>query len=128
MNLTRLSGALLAVALPFAVTGVASASTDTSSLSLTISTPAGDAKTVELECAPAGGGHPHARAACAALFRANGDFEALAAQQELTNCTMEYMPVLAVADGTWWGAPVAWESEFSNRCTLRSATGAVFEF
>jgi hypothetical protein len=43
-------------------------------------------------------------------------------------CTMEYRPVIAVADGTWRGEPVAWEQEFSNPCTLRTSTGPVFQF
>jgi hypothetical protein len=128
MNLTRLSGALLAVALPFAATVVASASTGTSHLSLTVAAPDGSAKTVGLECEPAGGEHPAAKDACRELLLAQGDFAALASHQELANCTMEYMPVIAVAEGTWRGQPVSWQREFSNRCTLRSATGVVFEF
>lgn len=125
MNITRLSGALLAVALPFAVTGVASAST---SLSLTVAMPEGPAETVELQCDPVGGTHPYPKEACAELFAVQGDFAQLPAHQELTNCTMEYRPVIAVADGTWNGEPVAWEHEFSNHCTMGSATGTVFRF
>lgn len=128
MNFIRLSGALLAVALPFAVTGVASASTETSYLTLTVAAPEGAATTVELECEPAGGTHPDAKAACEELVLAQGDFAALAAQQELTACTLEYQPVIVVADGAWRGEPVTWDSDFGNRCALRSATGTVFEF
>lgn len=127
MNITRLSGALLAVALPFAVTGVASANTSTT-LSLTLAMPEGPAKTVELQCDPEGGTHPNPTEACAELLAVQGDFTALPANQQLTNCTMEYRPVIAVADGTWNGEPVAWEHEFSNHCTMGSATGTVFRF
>jgi hypothetical protein len=128
MNFTRLSGALLAVALPFAVTGFASASTVTSVVTLAVYAPGGALETVELECDPAGGTHPNPTDACDELLLAQGDFDALADQQELTNCTMEYRPVSAVAYGTWRGEPVWWEREFGNHCTLRTATGTVFQF
>ena len=85
-------------------------------------------ETVELECDPAGGTHPNPKDACDELLLAQGDFDALAYQQELTNCTMEYRPVIAVAYGTWRGEPVFWEHEFGNHCTLRTATGTVFQF
>jgi hypothetical protein len=127
MNLTRLSGALLAVALPFAVTGVAGASTDTE-LSLTIATPEGPATTVELECDPAGGTHPNAKDACEELLAVEGDFTELQAQQAPAACTMEYRPMIAVAEGRWKGKRVEWEQQFSNGCTLRTSTGTVFAF
>ncbi len=137
MNLTRLSGALLAVALPFAVTGVADANTDTAlpltapsltALSLTIAMPEGPATTVELRCEPTGGTHPNATDACAELLAAQGDFGALQSQQAPQACTMEYRPMTAVAKGTWQGRKVVWENEFSNACTLRTSTGTVFRF
>lgn len=127
MNRTRIGGALLAVALPFAFTGVAGASTHTA-ITLAVATPEGDGELVELECDPPGGTHPNAKSACVELHRARGDFDALADLQEPTSCTMEYQPVIAQAYGTWRGEPVAWEHEFGNRCTLRSATGTVFLF
>ena len=124
---TRLSGALLAVALPFAVTGVASASPDTS-LTLTVAVSDGSAESVELTCDPPGGTHPNARRACTELHAAQGDFDALSDDQEPVFCTMEYQPVTAVAKGTWHGEPVRWTREFGNNCSLRSATGTVFLF
>jgi len=130
MNLTRIAGALLAVALPFAVTGVASASTGTS-LTLTVSAPDESAQVVEvveLECDPAGGSHPNAKSACVDLHMSHGDFDELAEHQEPASCTMEYRPVVAEATGTWHGEPVTWKQEFSNDCTLRTATGSVFLF
>lgn len=125
--LTRLSGALLAVALPFAVSGVASACPDTT-LTLTVTTQEGDAESVELTCEPPGGTHPNATAACTEVLAAQGDFESLPGNQEVTACTMEYRPVTAVAEGKWHGEPVSWEHEYGNACSLHTATGAVFRF
>jgi hypothetical protein len=127
MNLTRIGGALLAVALPFAVTGVASASPHTS-FTLTVSSPDGDLEVVELQCDPPGGSHPNAKSACMELHRAHGDFDALADHQEPASCTMEYRPVTAEAHGTWHGQPADWTHDFGNDCTLRTATGSVFHF
>ena len=123
---TRLSGALLAVALPFAMSGVASACPDTS-LTLTVASLDGDAETVQLACEPAGGSHPNATQACEDIVAAQGDFDSLTAD-ESTACTMEYRPVVATAEGTWRGEPISWQREFGNGCTLRTATGTVFLF
>lgn len=127
MKFTRLSGALLAVALPFAVTGVASASSDTA-LTLTVAASDGSGESVGLLCDPPGGTHPNASSACADLLAAQGDFEALPDQQEPAFCTMEYQPVTAVAVGTWRGEPVRWAHEYGNACSLHTATGTVFLF
>jgi subtilisin inhibitor-like len=128
MDLIRLSGALLAVALPFAVAGTASADTAPSFVTLTTAAPEGMPKIVVLECDPAGGSHPNPKDACADLLLAQGDFDALSAHQEGTNCTMEYRPVVATADGTWRGHPISWGREYGNSCALRTTTGAVFQF
>jgi hypothetical protein len=127
MNPTRLSVVLLAVTLLFAVTGVASASPE-NTLRLTIATPEGPAGTVELACDPVGGTHPTPDSACAEILAAKGDFDALPGEQQLTSCTMEYRPVIAVADGTWDGEEVNWRGEYGNACTMRTATGTVFLF
>jgi len=124
---TRLSGALLAVTLPFAVSGVASACPVTS-LTLTVSVPEGDAESVRLTCEPPGGSHPNATPACEEILAAQGDFAELPGSPEAGACTMEYRPVVALAEGTWRGTPVSWEHEFGNGCTLYSATGTVFLF
>jgi hypothetical protein len=127
MKLTRIGGALLAVALPFAVTGVAGASSQTS-FTLTVSSPDGSSSVVELECDPPGGTHPNAKSACMELHRSQGDFDALADHQAPENCTMEYRTVTAEAHGTWHGDEVDWVHEFGNDCALRTATGSVFRF
>ncbi|MFC4854364.1 SSI family serine proteinase inhibitor [Actinophytocola glycyrrhizae] len=127
MNLTRIGGALLAIALPFMVTGVAHASDDTS-LTLSVSVPEGETQEVVLECDPPGGTHPKAMFACVELLRSDGDFDALADHQFPMSCTLEYRPVVAAATGTWHGEPVEWTREYSNPCMLSSETGAVFRF
>jgi hypothetical protein len=127
MTLTRLSGALLAVALPFAMSGVAGACPGTT-LTLAVSTPEGDTESVELTCEPPGGSHPNATVACDELLAAEGDFTNLAGSQETTACTLEYRPMTAVAEGTWRGEAVSWQREFSNTCVLHTATGTVFLF
>lgn len=127
MTFTRLSGALLAVALPFATPGVAGAHPETS-LVLTVVTSNGDSESVSLSCDPPDGTHPNAKRACAELHAAQGDFESLPGEQEQTMCTMEYRPVTAQAEGTWHGEQVLWQQEFGNTCTLRTTTGAVFRF
>jgi hypothetical protein len=127
MMSSRLSGALLAVALPFAAPGVAGAQPETS-LVLTIVTSNEDSETIGLSCDPPDGSHPNAKRACTELHMAQGDFESLPGDQEQTMCTMEYLPVTAQAEGTWLGEQVVWEQEYGNACTLRTATGAVFRF
>jgi Subtilisin inhibitor-like len=127
MKFTRLAGALVAVALPFAVSGVAGAAKATS-LTLTIATPEGDPKSVRLTCGPPDGSHPAAARACAELQAAQGDFDELRGAADATPCTMEYLPVTASAEGTWRGEAVTWKKEFGNACSLRTATGTVFLF
>jgi hypothetical protein len=127
MKFTRLSGALLAVALPFAVTGVADASPGTT-LMLAVASADGSGKSVSLGCYPPDGTHPNAKRACAELVVAQGDFDALPGQQEPAFCTMEYQPVTAVAYGMWRGEPVRWVHEYGNACSLRASTGTVFLF
>jgi hypothetical protein len=127
MMLPGLSGALLAVALPFAIPDVAGTQPETS-LVLTVVTSNGDSESVGLSCDPPDGTHPNAKHACAELHAAQGDFESLPGEQEQTMCTMEYLPVTAQAEGTWHGEQVTWQQEFGNACTLRTATGAVFRF
>jgi hypothetical protein len=127
MKFTRLSGVLLAVALPFAVTGVAAAHPDTL-LTLTVAVPEGDAESVRLLCDPPGGTHPNARRACAEIHAAQGDFDSLPGSPKPAVCTMEYRPVTVVAEGTWHGDEVDWQRQFSNACTMRGATGTVFLF
>lgn len=79
-----------------------------------------------LTCAPIGGSHPKATMACRQLQRVNGDIDLLA--DTSLACTTEYEPVLAAANGHWYGRPVNWQRVFGNSCELTAATGAVFEF
>ena len=83
--------------------------------------------TVTLRCAPTGGNHPHARAACAAVAEAGGDLNALR-PTEGGMCAMIYDPVTATAHGTWRGKAVHYRHAFGNACTMHVATGAVFDF
>ncbi len=125
--MSGIGGALLAVALPFGVSGVASACPDTA-LTLTVAGEGGDAESVQLTCEPAGGSHPNATSACTEILAAQGDFHALPGASEQVVCTMEYRPVVAAVAGTWRGEPVSWQHEYGNACTLHSATGTVFLF
>jgi len=81
-----------------------------------------------LQCSPAGGSHPDAEAACAALERVGGDFTALGDHGEQAVCTLEYAPVRLSATGFWQGTPVDYEKTFSNPCVARSRTAGVFDF
>ena len=83
--------------------------------------------TVTLRCAPTGGNHPHARAACAAVAEAGGDLNALK-PSEGGMCAMIYDPVTATAHGTWRGKAVHYRHAFGNACTMHVATGVVFDF
>jgi Subtilisin inhibitor-like len=127
MKFSRVGGTLLALALPFAVSGVAGAC-PVHALTLTVTSPIGDSKSVELTCEPAGGTHPNANRACAEILAAQGDFDALPGDPDQVACTMEYRPTTAAVEGTWDGEHIVWQREFSNDCTLHSATGAVFRF
>ncbi|MEU1673355.1 SSI family serine proteinase inhibitor [Streptomyces roseifaciens] len=82
---------------------------------------------VQLSCPDAGGHHPHASEACTTLHRAKGDpgrVTGAAGHQ----CTREYDPVTATAEGDWNGRPVVWHKTFPNPCALDAATGPVFRF
>ncbi|WP_436772465.1 SSI family serine proteinase inhibitor [Yinghuangia sp. YIM S09857] len=83
---------------------------------------------VELWCNSNGGSHPDPDAACAAVDKADGDFELL--EGEPGPCTAEWMPVTAVADGYWHGGvtDIAFERSYGNRCALHRGTTPVFDF
>ncbi|MBM7775361.1 hypothetical protein JOD54_005565 [Actinokineospora baliensis] len=78
-----------------------------------------------LRCAPDGGTHQAAAAACAQLSQVNGRFEKLNVVPDAM-CTLEYDPVKVTAVGLWGRRPVHYRAEFGNRCQLHTATGAVF--
>ncbi|MFC8126928.1 SSI family serine proteinase inhibitor [Streptomyces sp. NPDC057302] len=70
--------------------------------------------------------HPHAADACAAIDKAHGDFDALAAKPGM--CTKQYAPVTVSATGSHRGRPVSWNKTFGNACEMDLSTGAVFRF
>ncbi|WP_419996079.1 SSI family serine proteinase inhibitor [Streptomyces boninensis] len=75
-----------------------------------------------LTCDPAGGNHPGAEAACAAIGEVDGDFGDLEETQGM--CTMEYAPVTVRAYGHWDDDIVHWSSEeYPNACAADLATG-----
>ncbi|MCG7209097.1 subtilase-type protease inhibitor [Streptomyces arenae] len=85
-------------------------------------------RAVTLTCAPAASGtHPAAAQACAELRGAGGDFDALAAGNDVW-CTKLYDPVVVTVEGVWQGKRVSYERSFGNAC-MRDAYGAsVFAF
>jgi hypothetical protein len=130
MTSFRLAGAVLAAAalLSTVLAGSAAADHPSTNLTLTVKAPLGVGTTVHLRCQPAGGSHPRPEFACEAVKQAHGDFDKLPGAQQFVACTMEYRPVVASARGTWRGDPVRWRHKFANPCTLRTATGVVFDF
>ncbi|MFF7725072.1 SSI family serine proteinase inhibitor [Streptomyces sp. NPDC008001] len=81
---------------------------------------------VHLSCPDATGHHPHAAEACAVLHRAEGDPDRVTGTEH--ECTRQYDPVTATAEGEWNGRPVVWHKTFPNACALDVATGPVFRF
>ncbi|MGW8886627.1 SSI family serine proteinase inhibitor [Streptomyces sp. NPDC055749] len=80
-----------------------------------------------LTCPAAGDpGHPDPVAACADLYAAGGDFDALPGDPHV--CTKEYDPVTAEAVGTYQSRPVSWRKTYPNACEMDAATGPLFRF
>ncbi|MGW0904505.1 SSI family serine proteinase inhibitor [Streptomyces sp. NPDC002853] len=71
--------------------------------------------------------HPHAAAACAAIDKAGGDFDALPTTKSGI-CTKQYAPVTVSATGLHRGKPVSWNKTYGNACEMGYSTGAVFRF
>lgn len=84
----------------------------------------GVTKTVWLHCAPAGGTHPNARAACRQLERVGGKPADLNVHPNAA-CTKELAPHAVVVVGRWYSSRVQWAKVFANGCLVRAATGAV---
>ncbi|MDT0327196.1 SSI family serine proteinase inhibitor [Nocardiopsis lambiniae] len=80
----------------------------------------GDRSVVTLNCDPAGGTHPEAEAACAAIAEA-GSIKEITPTEGF--CTMEYRPVTVTAGGA-----ENFERTYGNRCELSLAKGVVFAF
>jgi hypothetical protein len=104
----------------------AAAASTTTKLTLAVTAQAGWATAVLLRCDPAGGGHPSAAKACAALKKAGGKINKLTPAEVM--CTLQFAPVTATATGTWKGKKVSWSRTFGNTCELTRATGVVFRF
>ncbi|WP_017596118.1 SSI family serine proteinase inhibitor [Nocardiopsis potens] len=86
----------------------------------------GTSRSATLTCRPAGGSHPSAAEACAALESAGGDFSSLPSSGGA--CTMEHRPVRLSARGHWGAEPVDYAETFGNPCTARNGTAGVFAF
>ncbi|MFE1949609.1 SSI family serine proteinase inhibitor [Streptomyces sp. NPDC059524] len=80
----------------------------------------GNDGTYELRCAPAGGTHPDAAAACARLDEIENEGQdpfAPAAKDQL--CTMQYGgPATAHITGTWHGRPVDASYSLADGCQI----------
>jgi len=118
--------AAMAVLVALGSAGPAAAARPKTALDVSYEADAGYAVAVTLRCGPAGGGHPKAAKACAALTRAGGRPARLKPARIL--CTLEYSPVTARIEGTWKGRKVRWAKTYGNRCDLARATGVVFDF
>jgi hypothetical protein len=82
-------------------------------------------RTATLTCAPIGGTHTSAAAACAVLAAANGDPAAITPADVM--CTMEYAPVKVKVAGRWNGKAVKYSETFSNNCRTNAEGGALFQ-
>ncbi|WP_306367417.1 SSI family serine proteinase inhibitor [Nocardiopsis sp. CC223A] len=118
----RLAACGLALLTALAITpGTASADRSSARYVLAITDEGtGQRSVTTLDCDPAGGAHPAAEAACAAIAEA-GSIEAIPPDEGF--CTMEYRPVTATAYGH-----ERFEQTFGNHCVLRLAKGEVFAF
>ncbi|WP_326598174.1 SSI family serine proteinase inhibitor [Streptomyces sp. NBC_01803] len=89
---------------------------DTHRLEITVTGTGETDGTFELTCLPAGGDHPQAAEACAAIDRAAAPFEPVAAD---TLCTYVYGgPATATIEGVWQGEPVQAEFSRSDGCEI----------
>ncbi|MFJ8536694.1 SSI family serine proteinase inhibitor [Streptomyces sp. NPDC093591] len=80
----------------------------------------GGDRTYELSCHPAGGDHPDARGACAALDRGTRwGRDVFAPPSQDGFCTMQYGgPATAHVTGTWAGRPVDARYDRSDGCQI----------
>lgn len=101
---------------------------DTSRLVLHTTAGTSPARTVTLQCDPAGGTHPNAAKACAEIAKSNGDLQQLPANADAHACFMIYSPVTASAEGAWHGQNVRYSTQFPNTCVMRDKTGSLFDF
>ncbi|MEV6346665.1 SSI family serine proteinase inhibitor [Actinoplanes sp. NPDC051851] len=109
-----------------AIMAVQPAPVATSTLRLMYEDGSGGPVTVALTCDPAGGGHPRAAEACAALAVVGADPGRLSPGD--TYCYLVFRPVTAQVTGVWRGRSVTWRHTYGNDCELARATGVLFEF
>ncbi|MFE0460715.1 SSI family serine proteinase inhibitor [Kitasatospora sp. NPDC058965] len=126
----RIRAALYAVALALlTVPTPAQAAPAVSDSALTLTVTDDGSGTVlsstDLLCHPAGGSHPQAAAACAALDPAGGDLDHLTGRTGVM-CNQLFQPVTAGAEGLWQGTRLHWQRTFSNLCGLHTRTDPVF--
>ncbi|RNL85071.1 SSI family serine proteinase inhibitor [Halostreptopolyspora alba] len=76
-----------------------------------------------LTCAPAGGSHPRAAAACETLRQVHGRFGDLPTTGD--PCTMEYRPTVGEVTGHWLGEPVRFRHTYENPCLAARESGGV---
>ncbi|WP_433733660.1 SSI family serine proteinase inhibitor [Nocardia sp. CA-129566] len=124
--------AILCLAVAATVLSAAPAGADPEQSELSLSVSNGDAQSsgaeqVTLTCDPAGGNHPAASEACAALTLAGGVIDKIAGSPGVL-CPKIYAPVTATAAGTWHGRNFQWQKTFGNTCELHAATTPLFDF
>ncbi|WP_043179871.1 SSI family serine proteinase inhibitor [Streptomyces sp. NRRL F-5123] len=84
-------------------------------------------KQVTLQCAPIGGTHPTAEAACTALIAVGGQFSLLP-RAEGYGCGADYWPTTVTVTGTWRNKPVYFTKTYSNDCEASVGSNFVFHF
>jgi hypothetical protein len=103
----------------------ANAAAPSSRFVVTVTPEGGKPQVATLTCAPAGGTHKQAAAACKTLATAGGNPTAIAPTEGA--CTMDYSPVTAKVIGKWKGRTVTFQSTYSNSCNMVLATGDLFK-
>ncbi|MEJ2858405.1 MULTISPECIES: SSI family serine proteinase inhibitor [unclassified Saccharothrix] len=80
-----------------------------------------------LTCAPTGGVHDNAAAACAELFAAGGDLSATDHESSVA-CILMYAPVTVRALG-WYGERwVDYRTTYGNSCVFAATAGQIWNF
>lgn len=131
IRLLSRAAAGVACAVAVLVPGVAAAAdgntAEQSKVTLSVTETNQQTRTVTLNCAPVGGDHPQAGAACHQLQLVDGNFQRLDARTA-SNCTKDRRGVSAEAKGNWQGKPVEFRLSAANSCSLKARTGVLFDF
>ncbi|NUT93472.1 MAG: hypothetical protein HOY78_15765 [Saccharothrix sp.] len=80
-----------------------------------------------LTCAPTGGIHANAAAACAELFAADGELSATDRESGVA-CTMMYAPVTVRAVGWYGERRVDYRTTYGNSCVFSATAGQIWDF